>query len=178
MAIEFKLTRNPQLLSQYYELREACYRKELGLPDFDGSEDVQDLRGSVLLAVEAGRCVGGARIVPTGESRAHLRRLGVRGGTSCQWERFVFAPEVRSVPLIRDFVDALITWSCDVGYDHAIVLSSLRNARFYRQCHTALGVGFKIHRQVPHCIQSEFAGLEHYLSVSYLRDRQLLSLVA
>ncbi len=58
----------------------------------------------------------------------------------------------------------------EVGYHYALVLSFLRNARFYRQCHSALGVGFQIHRQVPDCAQGAFEGLEHYLSVSHLTE--------
>ena len=71
LAIEFKLSRDPQLLQQYYDLRERCYRKELGIPDFDGSEDADDQRGRILLAIENGRCIGGARVSP----RVHLPSL-------------------------------------------------------------------------------------------------------
>jgi len=37
-------------------------------------------------------------------------------------------------------------------------------------------VEFRIHRPVPHCARGSFAGLEHYLSVSYLRDARPLRL--
>ena len=60
MSIEFKLSRDPHLLQQYYDLREQCYREELGIPDFDGSEELDDQRGHILLAIENGRCIGGA----------------------------------------------------------------------------------------------------------------------
>ena len=178
LSIEFTLSRDPVLLQQYYDLREQCFQKELGLADFDGSEDRQDRKGCILLAVQNGRCIGGARISATVPLLSQIHQLKLRQHTSCMWERFAFDPEVRTVQLIRDFLARLIEVSREVGFHHAMVLSSLRNARFYRQCHSALGVEFEIHRQVPHCARGTFAGLEHYLSVSSLHDVEPLRIAA
>ena len=172
MSIEFKLTRDPRLLEQYYALREQCFREELGLPDFDGSEEHDDRQGQILLAVQGGRCIGGARISPTVSLKSQIQQLELTQGACCMWERFVFDPAVRTVQMIRDFCAHLIQFSRETGYHHAMVLSSLRNARFYRQCHSALGVGFKIHRHVPHSAKGAFAGLEHYMSVAHLQEAQ------
>ncbi|MEH6570596.1 MAG: GNAT family N-acetyltransferase [Halioglobus sp.] len=174
MTIEFKLTQDPHLLQEYYALREQCFRNELGLSDFDGSEDEQDRQGQILLAIQDGRCIAGARISPTVQLQSQINQLELKPNTCCMWERFVFDPAVRSVTLIREYVSYLIEVSREAGYQHAMILSSLRNARFYRQCHTALGVGYQIHRHVPHCAQGTFAGLEHYLSVSYLLEAEPL----
>ena len=172
MTIEFKLTRDPHLLQEYYALRERCFQDELGLANFDGSEDDQDRQGQILLAIQDGHCVAGARISPTVLLKSQINQLELKQDTCCMCERFVFDPVVRSVQLIREYVLHLIEASREAGYQHAMILSSLRNARFYRQCHTALGVGYQIHRHVPHCAQGTFAGLEHYLSVSYLQDAE------
>ena len=80
--------------------------------------------------------------------------------------------------MIRNFCAYLIHYSRETGYHHAMVLSSLRNARFYRQCHSAVGVPFKIHRHVPHSAQGAFAGLEHYLSVAHLWEAQPVRVAA
>jgi N-acyl-L-homoserine lactone synthetase len=179
MSIEFKLTRDPKLLEQYYALREQCFREELGLPDFDGSEEKEDRQGQILLAIQDGRCIGGARISPNVSLQSQIRQLELKQDTCCMWERFVFDPAVRTVKMIREFVAHLIEASREAGYHHAMVLSSLRNARFYRQCHTALGVGFEIHETTPDTSKGPFEGLEHYLSVSQLhRERGLLYLAA
>ena len=90
-------------------------------------------------------------------------------------KRFVFDPAVRSVQLIRESIDYLITASLEMGYHHAMVLSSLRNARLYRQCHTAMGLGFEIHRNVPHSADGKFAGLEHILSIASLQSSPAVS---
>ncbi len=178
MSIEFKLSRDPQLLQQYYELRERCYRRELGIPDFDGSEDMNDQRGHILLAIENGRCIGGARVSPRVHLPSQMRKLQLDRNTCCMWERFVFDPSVRSVQLIRDFCARLIEVSSGLGYSHALILSSLRNARFYRQCHTAVGVPFQIERHVPQSAEDSFAGLEHYLSIAHLPRRQNVRIAA
>jgi hypothetical protein len=52
LSIEFKVSHEPDLLRQYYSLRERCFRQELGLPDFDGSEEQQDRQGIILLALK------------------------------------------------------------------------------------------------------------------------------
>ena len=174
LSIVFKLSQDPQLLEQYYDLREHCFREELGLPDFDGSEEEQDRHGQILLAVENGRCIAGVRISPGVSLQSQVQHLGLKRDACCMWERLVFDPAVRTVQLIREFIAYLIEISRETGFQHAMVLSSLRNARFYRLCHSALGVGFQIHRHVPHSAEGAFAGLEHYLSVSTLRDAQPL----
>ena len=172
MPIEFKLTRDPQLLQQYYELRQQCFRDELGLPDFDGSEEEQDRKGQIMLAIQDGRCIGGARVSPTVTLQSQIQQLELTQGFCCMWERLAFSPAVRTIQMLRDFCAHLIQFSWDAGYHHAMVLSSLCNARFYRQCHSAQGVRFKIHRHVPHSAKGVFAGLEHYLSVAHLHDVQ------
>lgn len=174
MSIEFKVSRDSGVLQQYYSLRERCFRRELGLPDFDGSEDEQDRQGLILLALEDGRCVGGARISSHITLTSQLELLDLDQESCCMWERFVIDPAVRTVYFVREFIAHLIETSREGGYRNAMVLSSLRNARFYRRCHTALGVGYQIHRPVPHLAQGAFAGLEHYLSVAHLEHRQAL----
>lgn len=92
------------------------------------------------------------------------------------WERFVIDPSVRKLPLIREFIAQLVEASRACGFRHAMVLSSLCNARFYRRCLNSLDVEYQIQRHVPHCAQGSFAGLEHYLSVASLYKSEQLRL--
>lgn len=124
-----------------------------------------------MLAVKRGRCVGGARISPHITLISQLELLGLESDTCCMWERFAIDPAVRTVYLVREFVAHMIKSTRDCGFQNAMVLSSLRNARLYRRCHTALGIPYEIHRPVPHLAHGIFAGLEHYLSVSYLQQQ-------
>lgn len=179
MSIQFELCQDSLLLEQYYELREKCFRRELGIPHFDGSEDSRDRQSQILIARQDGRCVGGARIACGSPMRDQLDDLTLLVDSSCcMWERFVIDPEVRTVQLVRDFCAELIVLSRKIGYDFALVLSSLSNARFYRRCHSALGVDFQIHRQLPDLAHGAFEGLEHYLSVAHLRAAGALRIAA
>jgi len=170
------VTRDNALLAEYYALRENRYREELGLENFDGSEEEQDRRGKILLAIFEGKCIGGARITSEVSLPSQIEHLALNTDTCCMWERFVMDPRVRTISMVRDFCAALITASTESGYEHAMVLSSLRNARFYRRCHATLGVDFHIHRHVPHSAGGAFAGLEHYLSTSALTQEARLQI--
>ena len=50
LSIQFELCHDSQLLSQYYDLRERCFRQELDLPGFDGREEDRDRQGSIVVA--------------------------------------------------------------------------------------------------------------------------------
>lgn len=178
MTIEFELCRDTSLLEQYYRLREQCFRKELALPEFNGAEDELDRQGQIVIARQGNRCIGGARISPEVPYANQLKELQLHPAACCIWERFVVDPAARSIQLIRDFCTQLIRVSRNSGYHYALVLSSLRNARLYRQHHSALGIGFQIHRSAPDCALGPFSGLEHYLSVSHLLDGQELKMAA
>ena len=194
MAISFELSRDPDLLQQYYELRERCYRHELKLAGFDGSEEPRDRDSVVLLAQRDGRCLGGARIALPEQSLMRLvapaplrladsslaatglREMRQQGRRPlprqyCTWERLALDPERRDVALAREFCYRLIETSTHMGYSHALILSSLRNARFYRQCHSHLGIGYEIRGALPDAAVGAFTALEHYLSVSRMPAR-------
>jgi hypothetical protein len=36
MQLSFEVTEDPVVLNRYYKIREYCFRKDLGLEDFDG----------------------------------------------------------------------------------------------------------------------------------------------
>ena len=168
MSIQFEICTDARLLNQYYQLREDCFRKELGIPDFDGSEEYQDRRGHIVVGVKDGNCVGGVRISSHLPVREQLHKLNIHPHKCCIWERFVVAPAARSLQMVHDFVAHAIEASHKAGYHHAVMVSSLKNARLYRHCHTQLGVDFDIHHEVPDCAKGAFQGLEHYISVSHV----------
>tara|TARA_R110002110_G_scaffold91264_1_gene237360 strand:+ start:10529 stop:11068 length:540 start_codon:yes stop_codon:yes gene_type:complete len=179
LPIKFELSNDARLRRQYFQLRQACFRRELNIPEFDGSEDQHDQRGLLFLGHRDGQCIGGIRISsPQLCTLGPATELGIDAHQCCMWERFVLSPAVRNPDIFRDFCAALAATSTEQGYDHALVLSSRRNARFYRQCHSALGIGFEILGQVQECAQGEFAQLEHYLSVAYLKERAKVAIAA
>ncbi len=178
MTIIFELTTDQTLLQQYYHLREVAFREEIGISDFDGSEEPEDRQGHILVGHQGGRCIGGARISPRRLQVEDYNELDLDSRACCSWERLVLHPNIRTDQLSRDFCSHLIDVSRVLGFDHALLVSSLRNARYYRRCHSALGVDFRIHRPAPEYASGMFSGLEHYLSISDLVDRQEIRLAA
>lgn len=177
MPIVFELTQDPYLLHQYYQLREECYRKELGMPDFDGSEEEQDRQGKVLLGHRNGECFGGARICSQIPQKL-IDELGYTPLSCCIWERFALSKEARKVQSFRDFCSGMIEASREAGYREALVLSSMRNARFYRQYYTARGLNFQIMGRLPEYAKGSFTNLEHYLSVAQIHQPEPIKIAA
>ena len=179
MQVIYELSNEPKFLNQYYQLREKCYRVDLKLAKFNGAEEQQDLTGNILIARRGERCIGGARIHNASSLLDAIPELQLPSENSCVWERFCLDPEIRSTALARDFCAKLIEYSRGFGFEHAVILSSLRNARFYRQCHSALGVPFTIAKKLHGAEPEQFAGLEHYLSFSTLQSQsQFLRMAA
>jgi hypothetical protein len=57
------LTKDQSLLNQYYKLREKCYREDNGWTDYDGSENISDKIGRIVVAVKDEKVVGGMRLL-------------------------------------------------------------------------------------------------------------------
>ncbi len=55
--------KNPELLQQYYDLRENIYRNDAGYKNYSGAENYFDKNGKIFVAVCKGKVVAGARLV-------------------------------------------------------------------------------------------------------------------
>lgn len=177
MQISYGITKDPQLLGEYYQVREHCYQQELQLPSFDGSEEPADRNGSIFVAKNNRQCLGGARIVGGTKELASqlllvdlMAELDLDPGACCIWERLAVSQAYRENISQPEFCGHLINTSRSLGYDYAFMVSSVRNARFYRLCHSALDIPFKIFHHVECVPSGPFAQLEHVLSVAYLRE--------
>lgn len=175
MQVIYEFTKDPQLLEQYYLLREQCYRQELKLPNFNGSEEPADRAGQILIARNGDICLGGARITSgtLAESdslslNALMPELGLKQGPFCLWERLSLSQELREYNCQKEFCAHLINASWTLGYDYAFMVSSIRNARFYRLCHSVLDVTYRIFNQVKCTPKGAFSHLEHVLSAAHL----------
>lgn len=179
----FVITREDRLLQQYYRLREASFREELGISGFDGSEDAYDRQGTVLLAVGRGGAVlAGARIygnhpgqgrrLPPESHRLRLRNyfpaLELGQHPYCHWGRLVIHPAMRGVDFSRAFLGRLLACSQALGYRYAFVVTDRGRARFYRQLHRVLGYDYHLSDLEIPPDDGAFEGLEHWLSYAVL----------
>lgn len=177
MQVNYEITSDSNLLKEYYAVREKCYRQELALLSFDGSEEASDLQGHIFVVRKDTHCLGGTRIlgkpysVLASQSFSEVRRqLSLEPGKSCVWERLAVLKDYRMKFSQFDFCRHLVNASRALGYDYAFMVSSIRNARLYRQCHSVLGIPFKICPEVECAPDQAFENLEHVLSVADLRQ--------
>ncbi len=176
MQISYEITKDSRLLNEYYQVREHCYQQELKLPSFDGSEEPEDREGYIFVAKNNDYCLGGARITDNVEALLSnmslcdlMLKLDMVPGTCCAWERLAVSHEFRDSRSQPEFCDQLVSASRSLGYDYALMVSSVKNARFYRLCHSMLNIPFKICSQIKCAPSGAFSQLEHVLSVAQLK---------
>lgn len=61
--LEVFFTQDPSLLKQYYDLRQRAYREDNGWGDYDGSENIYDRSGKIVVVTDNGKVVGGMRFL-------------------------------------------------------------------------------------------------------------------
>lgn len=184
MTIIFELSKDARMLGQYYEIREQCFRAELGVALFDGSEDHYDRSGDILIARDGRRCVGGVRIcgkMPWETARIPLEDEGVDlaglftelnldNVSYCQWSRLALAPQYRGMDVVKDFCRALINTCLSLGYRLAFNVSGRHRARLYQRLHSSLGYHYQTYRDKRVGAEPGFADLEHLISVAFLSN--------
>jgi len=182
MRLTCEITRDPDLLGQYYRIREASFRRDLGLPDFDGSEDERDRSSHILVARYGGRCIGGTRIsgrhpgqtlpLPMEEQgldlHASFPQLRLWENAYCQWSRYVVDPEFRTTAVLRQFSNAGIDASRALGYVCNFVVAGMARARLYKRLYSILGYRCEILPGIRIPPEPGFQGLPHLLSVAFL----------
>lgn len=60
--VTIQMTKDPELLKQYYDLREREYKREWGFVEYSGQEDDFDKKSNIMVVVENGEVVAGLRV--------------------------------------------------------------------------------------------------------------------
>jgi len=182
MHVVFEITKDADLLKQYFELREKTFKKVLGLREFDGSKDVHDEQADILIARIDDCVIGGVRIygnhyqqqIPleqlTSELTSQLPNLSLATNGYCQWMRLTLTAET-SIPfneLHREFSLALAHFSNKLGYRYAFCVSSKIHQRLYKRLFSNHGYNHWGCENVTIASEEEFDDLEHLLSVTDL----------
>lgn len=184
MTVQYELTNDQTMLKQYFALRERSFRHELGLTDFDGSEDHWDRRSHILIARDGERCVAGVRItgrypllrgkLPVEEEgldvSAALPHVPVARTACCQWGRLVVDPDYRDWDFFADFGRQIIRFSELLGFSYSVAVTGMQQARFYKRLYSSMGYRFEIFKEVVVPAEKGFDQLPHLLSLGYLSD--------
>lgn len=183
MTIRFEVSCDATSLQAYYKIRESCFRKELGLPSFDGSEDDFDREGLILIARDGDRCVGGARLSASSSAMGTplecegmplgsiFPQLQAGEGGYCQITRLAMEPAYRTPQSVRDLMVGCVDLAIEQGFDYAFCVAGMNRARLYKRVMSVLGYDYRIFEHVSVPPEKGFSGLPHLLSVAKLDSR-------
>ena len=72
-GLTYEFTKDSRYRSQYYEIRERCYKQHWGLEVISGAEDSHDQRGEIVIIREGQKVIGGGRVVFRYSDETHER---------------------------------------------------------------------------------------------------------
>lgn len=170
-------------LQQYYQIRQSCFRQELGIRTFDGSEDEFDRSGYLLIARDQQRCIGGVRLSISSPQSPGLLPLESDGfrlqalfpelarnrESYSQWTRLALLPEYRAADILKQMALRLIWQARRLGCSYAFNVAGMNRARLYQRLHRIQGFHYEILRGLEIPAEAGFRGLEHLLSVGHLQ---------
>lgn len=189
---QYAISQRKNWLEQYYQIRQTCFRQELGVRTFDGSEDDFDRNGYLLIAHDQERCVGGIRLSVSTPETPQLLPLEMNGfmlqelfpeiarnrESYSQWTRLALLPEYRTPEILQKMALMLIWQAKRLGCSYSFNVAGMNRARLYQRLHRVQGFHYEILRDLKIPAEGSFRGLEHLLSVGYLKSptsQQLLS---
>ncbi|MFT5703947.1 MAG: hypothetical protein ACI9TO_001327 [Rickettsiales bacterium] len=155
--VEIVETKDPELLSQYYALRESIYRKEWGFVNYDGRENEFDRKGKIFLGVLNGKVVAGVKVVISSDFRYLSHEYPEKDFTYqkiCRNQNInvdlsnVLYSEISALIISRDlkkgFLDKIFQFITNYNKDHKIKymfgVADRANIRDYKQSFKKIGI--------------------------------------
>ncbi len=147
--ISYEFTNNPEMLQQYYNIREYAYKETLGLQHFSGQEDEFDIHSHILIVKAGGNVVGGARLIvstpqnpqmiPLEEDgldvKSKFPQLDFSQINYCEMSRLALLPEFRNKEIAeeihRKFIDICARDNIDVGFARTTPLQQRRTKTIF-----------------------------------------------
>jgi hypothetical protein len=161
VVLEF--SNNLMFRQSYFNLREKCYRADLGLDGFFGGWDHYDTAGNVLIARKGEEVVGGVRIIenlPGGDTLLPLESedfrlkniypdLGLETSAYCEFSRLAVERSSRvGGHLAKDIIVEATREAKARGIRYLFAVSTPLQARCYRKVFRALGHDYIIDNSV------------------------------
>lgn len=197
--IEVFFTKEQKLLAQYYVLREALFREVderykkkhpedcKKWEECDGSENVDDRHGSILVAVDSGgTVVGGMRFLISNWSentlneepvkeftiRSFLQKAGLNyKARFSEVDDVVVDKSYRDRSLLRKMFSALNKESSEIGCEYIIGVAILSASRNHRITQNALGYQLEIMTEYPWVLQQNHGYEVRYPLVVHMNQR-------
>jgi len=180
MHVVFEITKDADLLEQYFALREKTFKRVLGLSQFDGAGEQSDHTNDIFIARIDNIVIGGVRIVGCTPQQSlpleygyhhldqQLPQLHLKECGYCQWMRLTLTRETQipAKKLHADFFLALAIATNELGYRYGICVSSKLHQRLYKQTFARIGYRHSAYTNIMVENEDEFNDLEHLLCVT------------
>lgn len=161
-GIELSVSDSSKDKQAYYQIRELCYRQELGLDFFSGAEDEDDRDGEIIIIKSNDRVIGGARInfvipkmsnlLPLEEEGFHMKLLfpdlKLNNVGYCEFGRIAILPEHRSKGLWLKLVAVLTARALSRECKYLFTISSMEQALQNQGTHIEMGCHYIIEQQM------------------------------
>lgn len=188
MSVTFLLTTDAELLSQYHALRHESYHNDKYMEGHfnQGHPDAFDLKSEVLVAVENGEVIAGARLTascplypqmlpsetPGKSFQDMLPEYCLGNAKYGEVHRVVIKEEKRSTKLLCDLLVEVCRYIHRNGWDYFFTPSIPLKARLYKICCRSIGVNLE---SVPgFLLKSEkYAGVAMELMVCDTKKQKL-----
>jgi len=184
MHVVFEITKDADLLAQYFALREKTFKRVLGLTEFDGAGECSDHNNDIFIARIGDNVIGGVRILGNSPTQrlpleceykslhTQLPKLSLDTYGYCQWMRLTLTQEteIPAKELHKAFFLALAIATNELGYRYGFCVSSKIHQRLYKQTFTKIGYLHFGCNDVAVKSEEEFNGLEHLLCVTDLES--------
>lgn len=163
--ISLSFTKDPQLLEQYYGLRERSYRSDLGFEKYNGCESDFDKRGDIMVATQNSKVVAGARIDLSNRSNLMCNDNPQNGffykdvikkfdqtfsesDTYSEICALVISEGMKNKFLLARLVTLLIRFSKESGCKYSVGIAYPNLCDFYRVMFKSYGDNFKIFNDI------------------------------
>lgn len=188
MSITFLQTRDPKLLQQYHALRlESYHNDKLMDGHFNkGLPDAFDMLSDVIVAVEHGEVVAGARLTvseaeaptllpsETRECRFQdlLPQLSLEGTTYGEVHRVVIRKDKRNRDTLSNLLMEVCKYIYRENWDYFFTPSIPVKARLYQCCSKRIGVNLERLKDVK-LVQDKYDGVPMELMICDVKNQPL-----
>ena len=183
----FTSSQRKNWLEQYYQIRQECFRRDLGIKSFDGAEDKFDRSGYLLIALDRQQCIGGVRLSISTPESPLLLPLEINGfmlqerfpdiarnkESYSQWTRLALKLEYRASEVLHRMALVMIQQTKRLQCSYSFNVAGMNRARLYQRLHRLQGFNYEILKGVNIPAEGNLVGLEHLLSVGYLKPKPI-----
>lgn len=148
-------TKDKNLLSQYYSLRDRCFKEDSGWDEYDGSEVEADIRGRLLIVTNGeGKVVGGMRVLfpcfdeysasDYAEDGLTIKNFLQKSGLNSEARyseisAVAVEKEHRGISLMKKMFSIVIQKSLESQCSYVVGVGILAACRYYRVIFKGLG---------------------------------------